>query len=273
MKGDLKMKVKSIFAISLLAAGAAFADTTEVDTEYVLGVLPIAVTNETIVAIPWIEPGGASNGIAVTNLIKTATLVVGDTLYWYNPSDETYYTWCVAETGGVKYWNNVQVATDTLTVAAGAADASLMRGQAAFLKRVTANCATTNIYVVGQYTNAVANTITTTIAAKKGTNSPSYTLLAPPYAEKLGEETGYIDLNNSAIDWGSPAKDDAIIVGIKYVEFGNKQIGVQDRYVWNSGWGKYSGTTFTRSAKVPVGKGLWYESYRANAGTVTWNKE
>lgn len=272
------MKAKSIFAVSLLVAGAAFADTTTVETEYVLGVLPIAVTNETIVAIPWIEPGGASNGIAVTNLIKTATLVEGDTLYWYDPSDKKYYTWCVAETGGVKYWNNVQVVTDSLTVEAGAADASLMRGQAAFLKRVTANCATTNIYVVGQYTNAVANTITTAIAARNGMNDPSYTLLAPPYAEKLGSTSGYIDLNDSSIDWGSPTLDDAIIVGVKYVTFKGNTVGVQDKYVWGtdseskSGWGKYNGTTFTRSAEVPVGKGLWYVSYRTTEGQVNWFK-
>ena len=268
------MKVKSIFAVSLLAAGAAFADTTEVDTEYVLGVMPVSVGNEAIIAIPWVESGAGIDGIAVTNLIKTANLDVDDTLYWYDPSVNggTYYSWQVVQTDGVKYWSSVSVVTENFTSAAGADNASLKRGEAVFLKRAT-NSDATNVYVVGQYTNAVANTITTTIAAKKGTNSPSYTLLAPPYAEKLGEETGYIDLNNSAIDWGSPAKDDAIIVGIKYVEFGNKQIGVQDRYVWNSGWGKYSGTTFTRSAKVPVGKGLWYESYRANAGTVTWNKE
>lgn len=266
------MKAKSIFAASLLAAGAAFADTTEVDTSYVVGVLPVSVGNEAIIAIPWIESGAGIDGIAVTNLIKTANLAVGDTLYWYNPSVDggTYYSWQVEQTEGVKYWSSVRVATGNLTVAAGADNASLKRGEAVFLKRATGEA--TNVYVVGQYTNAVANAITTTIAAKKAVNSPSYTLLAPPYAEKLGEETGYIDLNNSAIDWGSPAKDDAIIVGIKYVEFGNKQIGVQDRYVWNSGWGKYSGTSFTKDAKVPVGKGLWYESYRDSAGTVIWNK-
>ena len=281
MKGDLKMKAKSIFAASLLVAGAAFADTTTVDTEYVLGVLPVAVTNETIVAIPWIEAGGASAGIAVTNLIKTATLAVGDILYWYDPSankgNGSYYTWKVSESAGVKYWENVLMATEGLTVAAGADNASLLRGQAAFLKR-TDSCVTTNIYVVGQYTNAVANTITTTIAAKKDTNIPSYTLLAPPYAEMLGSHAGYIDLNDSSIDWGSPTLDDAIIVGIKYVTFKEKTVGVQDKYVWGtdseskSGWGKYNGTTFTRSAEVPVGKGLWYVSYRTSPGEVNWFK-
>ena len=37
------MKAKYIFAASLLVAGAAFADTTEVETSYVVGVFPWAI--------------------------------------------------------------------------------------------------------------------------------------------------------------------------------------------------------------------------------------
>lgn len=272
------MKAKSIFAASLLVAGAAFADTTTVDTEYVLGVLPVAVTNETIVAIPWIEAGGGSSSIAVTNLIKTSTLAVGDTLYWYDTGTGKYHSWSVVE-GSPNYWGSVKIVSDLGEDAVIAATQTVLnRGQAVFLKRPN-NCVSTNVYVVGQYTNAVANAITTTIAAKKeGANNPSYTLLAPPYAETLGSHAGYIDLNDSSIDWGSPTLDDAIIVGVKYVTFKEKTVGVQDKYVWGtdseskSGWGKYNGTTFTRSAEVPVGKGLWYVSYRTSAGKVIWNK-
>ena len=268
------MKAKYIFAASLLAAGAAFADTTEVDTEYVLGVMPVSVGNEAIIAIPWIESGAGIDGIAVTNLIKTANLAVGDTLYWYNPSVDggTYYSWQVVQTDGVKYWSSVRVATEDLTVAAGADNASLKRGEAVFLKRASGEA--TNVYVVGQYTNTVSTT--TAIAARKDVGVPSYTLLAPPYTDTLGSTAGYIDLNNSAINWDSPSVNDAIIVGIKQVTLGDTKVGVQDKYVWGSSdgetyvWGRYKGLTFTPGAKVPVGTGLWYVSYRTTAGTVIW---
>ena len=272
------MKAKSIFAATLLVAGAAFADSTEVTTEYVLGVMPVSVTNETIIAIPWIEPGGASTGVAVTNLIKTATLEVGDLLYWYNPAANdnagAYYAWEVVKPGDVKYWKAVtDVQKGSVTIQLSADVSALERGQALFLKRAN-DCVTTNAYVVGQYTNIVSTT--TAIAARKDVGVPSYTLLAPPYTDKLGSDTGYIDLNNSAIYWDSPSVNDAIIVGIKQVTLGDTKVGVQDKYVWGSSdgenyvWGRYKGLTFTPGAKVPVGTGLWYVSYRTTAGTVIW---
>lgn len=269
------MKAKSIFAATLLVAGAAFADSTTVETDYVLGVLPVAATNETIVAIPWIEPGGASTGVAVTNLIKTATLDVGDRLYWYNTDDGKYSVWTVAIEGGVKYWNGEPTVGDTgeLDVVQGT-NAVLNCGQALFLKR--ASNVSTNVYVVGQYTNVTGRT--TAIKAKNGTN-PTYTLLAPPYAEKLGDEAGYIDLNSSSINWGNANRADVIIVGLKTITLEDTSAtgNIQDTFErgkngsgeWK--WGTYSKGVFTPTAKVPVGKGFWYKSYRSEDGTVTWN--
>lgn len=264
------MKAKYIFAASLLAAGAAFADTTEVDTEYVIGVMPVSVGNETIIAIPWVESGGGSDGIAVTNLIKTSTLAVGDTLYWYDTNTGKYHSWRVAS-GSPNYWESVQVVDDGSRVGTDAVIAAtqtvLNRGQALFLKRAT-NSEATNVYVVGQYTNAVANTRVTAIKARVSETVPSYTLLAPPYESTLGSYAGYVDLNSASIDWGNVNRGDVIIIGIKN---GRQDVFVRGKINSVFYWGTYSGSEFTAEAKVPVGTGFWYKSYRKEDGAVTWN--
>lgn len=178
MKGGLEMKAKSIFAASLLVAGAAFADTTEVDTSYVVGVLPVEMSagqQDIVLNIPWVEPGSSGEGIAVTNLVKTANLQNNDSLVWYDGSG--YQAWKISgktnENAG--YWVPAQIiSADKVTTAVSATKTDLVRGQALVLHRQGTDAI--NLYVMGQYTNSTVNT-----AIAGGTyKTPKYTLIAPP---------------------------------------------------------------------------------------------
>ena len=170
-------------AVALAAvAGAAFADSTSVTTDYVLGVLPVSMSAgqaHIILNIPWIEPGTndlVTSGVAVTNLVKTAGLSNGDTLRWYDGSG--YKGW-VVENG---QWKAAQIVGANSVVEALASNTpELMRGQSLILTRNNAVSATT-IYVVGQ--NANSSGVTSTLTKDQ------YTLIAPPAV--TASEAGYL---------------------------------------------------------------------------------
>lgn len=243
MKGHFEMKAKYIFAVSLLAAGAAFADTTEVETSYVMGVFPLTVGKQAIINIPWIEAGAdasdASATIAVTNLIKTATLKAGDQLFYYDGSG--YKAWYVDGDGdAVKVWKPYTDATvQTVSVGAMGDLKVLERGRALILNRAASysDNSTTNVYIVGQYTSAAAPTISI---------GNGYTLLAPPVVTNV---------NLVAYNWSGAHDGDQLIVG------------VTDRYIRKNGaWGQrtYNASTYAWSFEeketitLPAGTGLFY---------------
>ena len=237
------MKAKYIFAASLLAAGAAFADTAEVETSYVMGVFPLTVGKQAIINIPWIEAGAdasdASATIAVTNLIKTATLKAGDQLFYYDGSG--YKAWYVdGEDDAVKVWKPYTEATvETVSVGAMGDLKVLQRGRALILNRAASYLAseTTTIYVVGQYTGTAASAISI---------GNGYTLLAPPVVTNV---------NLVAYNWSGAHNGDQLIVG------------VTNRYIRKNGaWGqrKYDASTYAWSFEeketitLPAGTGLFY---------------
>lgn len=169
---------KSVFFASALVAGFAFAGTTEVTNEYVVGALPVALAadqHDIVLNIPWIESGTSSGGVAVTNLVKTANLAEGDLLLWYN--NRSYEGWSAKSgDGGVLYWEPTTIANKTDAIAATAATtASLSRGQALVLHR--AGTAATNVYVVGQY---AGNSSASSTIASGTPAAPVYSLVAPP---------------------------------------------------------------------------------------------
>lgn len=180
------MKIKTIFAASLLATGVAFADTAAVDAECVIGVLPVALAagqQEIILNIPWIEAGQSSEGVAVTNLVKTAGLADDDTLLWYDGSD--YQSWRIVDNAWVP---TATVKAGSLPSATAATATELTRGQALILNREGTTA--TNIYVVGQY---AAGSGSSTIA--KGTpNAPVYTLIAPPSVDSTTDLSAKLTL-------------------------------------------------------------------------------
>ena len=251
------MKIKTIFAASLLATGVAFADTAAVDTEYVIGVLPVALgvgQTEIILNIPWIEAGQSSEGVAVTNLVKTAGLAENDSLLWYDTANSKYQSWRIVNNA----WKpTATVKSRSLPLAISATTNSLNRGQALILNRT--GTVATNIYVVGQYTKTTATA--PTIATGEPTH-PVYTLIAPP------NTTDPVNLKNA---FTAPAEGDSVTF---------MKGGVITSYFYvNSGWKAvtYNNTTHREvytdvdddDMILPVGTGLYYKSC-GTAPTVSW---
>ena len=237
------MKIKTIFAASLLATGVAFADTASVDTDgYVLGVFPLSVGKEAIINIPWVEAGSASGAttIAVENIVKTATLKEGDKLYYYDGTG--YKAWqVVGAEGAVKTWQPVEVYNEGGVCAAeGATALALARGRALILDREVSysSANTVTIYIVGQYSNAAAASVPI---------SSGYNLLAPIAV------SGSTDL--AAYNWSGATNGDQLI------------LGVTNRYEYQGGyWGRYTYDSDTKkwvftkydTIDLPAGNGVFF---------------
>ena len=250
------MKTKTVFAASLLLAGAAFATATTVDSSYVLGVMPVTATgkNQVILSIPWVAEGG-TNTIAVTNLVKTAGLEADDTLTWYNTSDGKYYQW-IATSGAndVLYWAPVPSVSNDSTHAVPAANAALSRGQAVVLTRASIS---NPIYVIGQV--GASGSVTTEITPAVSESAPKYTLIAPPVASGA-----VFDLNEATFT-GTIHKNDEIttdVVDGMPVKFVRNEANTAWRYVYDA-----NGT----SAKVPAGRGFWYKRCDTSDLSITWS--
>ena len=244
------MKVKSIFAVSLLAAGAAFADTTTVDTEYVLGVMPVTASGKTqvILSVPWVAEGTENaTTIAVKNLVKTAGLAENDTLTWYDTANGKFMQWKIETVAGVNEWVPVTSVTDSGNYEAASTSKAISRGEAVVLTRAS----TTNpIYVVGQVGSTASSTTTITAGA--------YTLLAPPTASASA-----FDLNTLNVTSGTINADDQIVTDVSN--------GVPLTFVRSDGKWTPTYNLNLGKALVPAGRGFWYKR-AAGAGdlVVSW---
>lgn len=263
------MKLKTVFAASLLVGSVAFADSTELTAEYVLGVMPLTVGQETIISVPWVESGttGAGQTIAVTNLVKTANLTEGDCLLWYDGTGG-YQAWSIADKkdGSPKYWEPSNVASvGRVTPSQGSATKVLSRGNAIILHRGSDTPAT--IYIVGQYS---AENGSSSIAGDTVDN-PVYNLVASPAVSEG------VDLSKD-MKGITPALGDQVV-------FENTS-GDIVTYTWGTitetsepGWGRsvwneeIEDTEFdaatANSMKISAGKGFWYKRCGA-AATINW---
>lgn len=250
---------KSFLVASLLIAGVVFADTTTVDTDYVLGVLPVSTTgrDQVILSIPWVAEGTGGN-IAVSNLVKTAGLPTGTgvtKLTWYNTSAGKYETWSL-EDGQWKEASEVDPATKVLP-----------QGNAVVLS--TTGDLPDTVYVVGQV--GTSGTPTTSIAADSG---DKWFLLAPPCASTIE-----VDFNTAASvggDWSACVGDEIVVDAAngllktyKCVDRGESaNTETYPRYVWTTS--KYAAT---HTAMIPAGRGFWYHRSASNTGavTITWS--
>ena len=259
------MKTKTVFAASLLLAGAAFATATTVDSSYVLGVMPVTANgkSQVILSIPWVAEGGGSS-IAVTNLVKTAGLTagtenddLGDTLTWYDTTEKKYQQWRVVSGGEGKpgYWKPVPAPDTTGSYATPAENATLLRGQAVVLARTDT---TKPIYVIGQV--GASGSVTTEIEPAASEIAPAYTLIAPPVASGA-----VFDLNTANLFTGVIHKNDEIttdVVDGMPVKFVRNEANTAWRYVYDA-----NGT----SAKVPAGRGFWYKRCDTSDLSITWS--
>ena len=241
------MKAKSIFAATLLVAGAAFADSTEVETSYVVGVLPVSATgiytNQVAVSIPWVDEGTGSD-IGITNLVKTAGLPADVQLHWFNSTTGYFQHWTVSN----NQWVPVKDVT-SYSVSESASDVKQLKQGGAVLLSTATGTLPSKIYVVGQVgTNA---TVTTTVAAD------STTLIAPPQVST----TDY-DLNSIGWDWSKVGPSDVIIVGYAAgfpISYTNNAVNA-----WYPAYKSTSGAT-----TIKAGKGFWYKHVGPEM-TITW---
>lgn len=256
------MKAKYIFVASLLVAGAAFADTTTVDAEYVLGVFPVSVSaGETIINVPWVESGATGSGVAVSNLVKTAGLAVGDSILWYDTTNRRFDAWKVVlgEDETTKYWQATESIDSYGNRAFTAADAtSLNKGQAIILKVASA----TTAYIVGQY--SAGNGSGVDVAAGTVAN-PVYTLFAPPVV------SGNYAVSNMNFSSTPNTKDEIWLANGAVLKY--RQVSQENK---NYQWKKYTttdnGLTYTidNNPTIPAGTGAWYVS-RGGSPKITFN--
>lgn len=246
------MKLKTVFAASLLVGSVAFADSTEVTAEYVLGVMPLTVGEETIISIPWVESGttNSSQTISVTNIIKTANLAVGDCLLWYTNGE--YQAWTV-QNGSPKYWAPADVAAmGRVDPSAGTEDQVLSRGDALILHRGSST--STNIYVVGQY-SAGNGSLTMTAGA---TDSPVFTLFAPPTVSATGINS--LTWTKETIN----SKDYIVLADGTQVKYDASE----EKWIAYS-YDEYGRLVSNDIPTIPVGTGAWYVS-KGGSPTVSW---
>ena len=257
------MKTRNVLlALAAAAAVPAFAFTGT----NTCGIVRIDSTNATtVIGVPWVEVSEGATAISVDKLITTNNLAAGDQLLLYKGS--TWVEWQFPASG----WESMTTAHDVggVTVDAPASgDATIQRGKALVLKRVTDNRDLTQpFYLYGQYTGAAESQ-----TLNRGTiANPVYTLLASPNAVSLA-------LSSSVIS--NPCKDDQIII---YNADGSQTIytrndsGAWGRYVEGEpfeipGFGSFPSSVW-ETATIPAGQGFWYVS-RGNATgdlTVNWN--
>lgn len=258
---------KSIFCSALFIVGATFAGETEITTDNVVGVMPVSANGrpQVILSVPWVAEGGGFDTIAVSNLVKTASLTAGpegdpadgeyagDMLYWYDNDTEVknFKFWRLATTSsGVKYWRAVE---DGDGAQAGAPDVpQLSRGQAVILQRASSNEV---IYVVGQVgTNA---TVTTTIAPSSDGSTPTYTLVAPPTASSSAVNVNDFTFHGEI---NSADRITSDVVGNLVVTIKRKN----DKWVLASN-GKEA------QAMIQAGRGFFYERHGTGSLSITWD--
>ena len=262
----MKSQLKKIFAISaLVCACTAQADDVACSGN-VFGLMTVVSPNaNTIVGTPWLAADG-SGAVAVSNLVKTTNLTVGDKLYLINGSgsDANYDGWELVSGG---YWAPIakySVASNgTMSSTAGssAADRKVVRGQGVWLYRqnpVDGGNAKP-FYVYGLKAGEAAST-----AVIQGTeNAPAWNLIA-------SASTSAFSLSSMS---GANAKDTIVI------PTGNAPIVVEYK---NSAWSYSASSNYVHASGVsisvpytvtnptiPAGTGFWYVSRGGNP-TINW---
>lgn len=257
------MKTKTVFAASLLLAGAAFATATTVDSSYVLGVMPLQVSRkEVILNIPWIESGKLDNAVAVSNLVKTAGLAVGDSLLWYDTSSRGYQGWHIESDNGTNRWvasTTVNMSGESKTVSAGSAE--LKRGQALILSRSSE--AATTIYIIGQDGTGVS---LPSIEISAGTTAtPSYTLFAPPSVSGRTVNSINWNITNPA----TVANDYILLSDGSQLRY-RKAASDSQAYSWiKYSYGENGALNKDTNPTIPAGTGAWYVS-KGGAPTISF---
>ena len=264
-----------LIASALVCASVpAFADGT-VDGGNIFGILKVeSKTADTIVAVPWCECATNDNGaVAISNIVKTANLTVGDTLCALDSNRDKINTWTLTSgAGNVLYWESQKQVVESGVVenSISAAQAHAARGTAIILHRQNPTNSVGNANAFYLYGQVGSRDVTTTpIAATE--SAPAYTLIAPP-------STNDVNLLQSGVLTDVPNGDSIV------VRFDN---GVNREFKYNGSSWVYTKRTYnpkaetaalaytiteypTNSITLKCGTGAWYISRGASVPTIAW---
>ena len=253
------MKVNSLFAV-LLLAGSTFASAVNVVSPACLAVMPVDSTqNPIIIAVPWVQSGASStNTISITNFVLTANLTAmsgsdaatGDLLQWYDVANKEYKSWVVKNDGGgsASYWDPVQVVASDGSGSKGTNTTAQILKQGDALMLTRRNPTTSKpVYLVGQV--GTNETVEVSITPAADASTPSYTLIAPPYAESDKVDIASV-LSASS---GSFSPGDMLILS-----------GSGSGATWN-------GSAWAGASTIRRGRGVWYKRVGTSALTIQWS--
>lgn len=186
---------KIILGCAALASTLVLAST--VQSSNVFGVLKVDNTDEqVIVCVPW-GTVGTGEAISPANLVCTTGLQSGDTLLWYDSSEEKYYGWKFNGTT----WASDKIVEDDTSYTAGTAQ-TVNRGTDALI--LTRTAPRSPFYLNGQYVGAAVSVTMAQGAARE----PKMTFFAPPTA-------ALVDLNEfTYTENNKPATGDKIRFGL-----------------------------------------------------------
>jgi len=255
------------------ASMSAVAETVQGGN--VFGILAVeSKSADTIVAVPWCEcSAGDDQPIAISNIVKTANLTVGDELYALNDSREKVNKWELSVgDDNVKYWKGIRVVVQSGSVddPVPAEQSHAFRGSAIILHRQNPTDGTGNpipFYLYGQVGSVEAVTYEAFVSPGEGV--PAYTLVSPPNDTDVDIIAGGVIANS--------ASGDSLVV--------RNLSGISRTYTYDGSKWVYYKATKGSDGKVTVaeqtadsitikcGTGAWYVSRTASdpAPTFGWS--
>lgn len=143
---------KTILLSAVLAAGAAFATGTDVESGNAVGALDVSLanTNSTLIAVPFV---GYENGaVKVEEMVKTSDLAQGSKLYVPNGTAGGYDTWTLDKDGKWAPDTKVTISAIETTVgeSLGQDKATANRGDSFWLEPKFKTGTTGTVFLLGQ---------------------------------------------------------------------------------------------------------------------------
>jgi len=265
-------KIPFLCVLAVAASVGAATTTNRVESANVFGLLPVTSSlSKTPIAVCFgavagqaVASGNATNivavdsQIAVSNIIKTATLSVNDELYVWDKENSRYNVYKLTSGGdGVKYWApqtsyTIGANGETSNTAIDSAIATQKWGQAVWLYRQDT---ASNIYLFGQvHSSAATQTVVTA-----GDN-----LIGAPTAAAFDlNSIAWTGVNASTVS-GNDISEVGDIIRVIRKDSGKTTDYYYDGTAWGyrsvtvdgNGFPAYSWTT--SGCRVPAGTGFWY---------------
>ena len=239
----------SVFGALALAATAACAEVTEIQSSNTFGVMKVTCsTQKAVICTPWVAAVTAGE-IALKDLVMTAGLDEDDAIILYK--DGAFKGWTLKNGA----WQGTPIASVGGTVTAGDNEAIKRGAGFWFVKKNFSD--PYDVYLYGQDTAAAAEA---TVAAN------AYTLVANPRTSPVALTTALAGVSAVAGDkvqvpnGNNPAR---------VYTFKNSAWGKSVKKEIGNGQFALTWAAATAEATLPAGQGFWYIS-KGGQGTITW---